>query len=383
MFENEDLEVTAPVKSYSALARTDKVRLIYRQAPPALAISILVAALWIALMWGAAKPAALLVWVAVLIVATVIRFALLVSYFGRKPTDKQALRWEAPFVLSLIPAVATWGVGCVMAMPTNSMLHQVITFTFLIGMSAMAISAYGILPRLAVAVVIILVAPVSLAFFLQGERTLVLLGVSGVVFLLSTSRSLLAHGSALFEYFRLRHELQDAYRVSDHHASTDSLTGILNRRAFLSRSAKVLSDCVQQGESSTMILLDVDDFKRINDVYGHASGDAALQKVVQTLETCFRASDPCGRIGGDEFAIFLPGTPVSQARLLAEKLLQTIAESTLRLGSEEITIGLSMGLASDSIRIEELLQRADSAMYAAKRKGKNQIAEFDASPDQH
>ena len=95
-----------------------------------------------------------------------------------------------------------------------------------------------------------------------------------------------------------------------------------------------------------MLLLDLDDFKNINDTLGHATGDAALRHAASLLQSCCRSSDPCGRLGGDELGLFLHQILLHRARELAEKLRQSVRSQSLRLNDREVPIGISIGLAA-------------------------------------
>jgi diguanylate cyclase (GGDEF)-like protein len=141
-------------------------------------------------------------------------------------------------------------------------------------------------------------------------------------------------------------------------ASTDPLTGLLNRRAFGERCVRELARARRTGEPFAALLVDVDDFKQINDREGHAAGDAALVGLASELSGALREIDTVARIGGDEFAVLLPGTGTEAARATAERL------------AAHTTVAISIGTAVygvDGHSAEELARAADAALYAAKR----------------
>jgi diguanylate cyclase (GGDEF)-like protein len=152
-------------------------------------------------------------------------------------------------------------------------------------------------------------------------------------------------------------------------AKTDQLTGILNRREFFRQAGKRL----KQNSEGTMLMIDLDDFKRINDTYGHAIGDMALKSLVQTIKSCIRESELFGRIGGEEFAVFLPlglhdGYKRAETIRQAVSQIRFIRENVdLRL---TISIGMTPVLRSDT-HVSDVLNRADKGLYQAKEGGKN------------
>jgi diguanylate cyclase (GGDEF)-like protein len=159
-------------------------------------------------------------------------------------------------------------------------------------------------------------------------------------------------------------------------ASTDGLTGILNRSAFIAAGQAEMERSHPDGQASSVLMFDVDHFKRINDCYGHAGGDLALQHLVGLLRTGLRDSDLIGRLGGEEFAIVLPAVPASVAVDVAERLRARVETSRLCFGERVIAMTVSVGVAvrgpADRM-IEPIIARADDALYRAKAGGRNRV----------
>lgn len=160
-------------------------------------------------------------------------------------------------------------------------------------------------------------------------------------------------------------------------ASTDTLTGLLNRRAFVERIEKARAASDGRLFPMSMLLLDVDHFKKVNDTLGHDAGDAVLQGVAQVLSSLARKSDLVARWGGEEFVVALAQTAEAGARVAAERVRRAIAEARYALPSgDEHRVTASIGLASaegQRWQIDDLLGRADKAMYAAKHRGRNRV----------
>ena len=168
-------------------------------------------------------------------------------------------------------------------------------------------------------------------------------------------------------------------------AQTDSLTGIANRRHFLDRAQQVASSSRQQTQVASVMVLDIDYFKLINDAHGHQAGDAAIRHVATHANNCLREGDVFGRIGGEEFAALLPATDERTAWAVAERLRKVIEQTPLEHHGDRIPITVSIGLMSGVLtgnNIETMIQCADKVMYRAKNSGRNRsLAHAEQFPD--
>ncbi|MGL4507392.1 MAG: GGDEF domain-containing protein, partial [Aeromonas sobria] len=154
----------------------------------------------------------------------------------------------------------------------------------------------------------------------------------------------------------------------------DDLTGLYNRRFFFEVCEKNLSLNARHHLKSVLMVLDVDQFKCINDRYGHPLGDRALTHLGKVMQSVLRSEDVLARIGGDEFAIWLPNTRLSAASSMAERLCQQVMQSPLALhDGDELIITISAGLVenSEGELMESLYARADQMLYQAKQAGRN------------
>jgi diguanylate cyclase (GGDEF)-like protein len=159
-------------------------------------------------------------------------------------------------------------------------------------------------------------------------------------------------------------------------ASTDPLTGALNRRGFFDLGDREIDRFQRFRHSLSTIVFDVDNFKGINDRYGHAAGDQVLRTVVERCRANTRQVDLIGRLGGDEFAILMPETNQTEAHEIALRIRKAVIETPVAAGLALISLSISMGIstADRSIRsLENLLNRADTALYRAKENGRNRV----------
>jgi diguanylate cyclase (GGDEF)-like protein len=168
-------------------------------------------------------------------------------------------------------------------------------------------------------------------------------------------------------------------------ASTDLLTGVLNRRRFIELSERELERAQRANTAVSIILLDIDDFKQVNDRHGHHAGDdEVLKAVAQACSTALRPSDHFGRWGGEEFVVLLPRAGTSDAVAIALRLRGALALSnTATPALAGLRISASIGVASTDIGIfdvDELIRRADRAMYDVKQHGKDNVLTATSPP---
>jgi diguanylate cyclase len=226
-------------------------------------------------------------------------------------------------------------------------------------------SAIGFVVRLLFLIALVAAANITFAMILN-DRGLDRLGYS------------LAHaffvGGPLIAFFlavtvfqvRLQRQL---WRLS----RKDGLTGLNNRRTFLDLAAKLAAD----KNLGVLLLLDADWFKMINDTYGHRAGDICLKSIAYTLRRNVREEDVLGRIGGEEFAIYLRNTTPEQARVISERLTKPIPFRSDQ--DEHLTVTLSIGAAvsGDKVSLDEMFAKADSALYRAKLEGRARFIFWD------
>jgi len=159
-------------------------------------------------------------------------------------------------------------------------------------------------------------------------------------------------------------------------ANTDALTGVLSRHAFMQRADTETQRALRYGRPMSCIMLDIDNFKTVNDTWGHACGDAVLVGFAQRVATLVRSSDMLGRIGGEEFAIVAPETSREQATTLAEHIRAGVMDLVIEFGQERIARTMSCGVAelqAEGDTLETLMAAADSALYQAKNEGGNRV----------
>jgi len=165
------------------------------------------------------------------------------------------------------------------------------------------------------------------------------------------------------------------YRQAIQSAHTDPLTGVLNRSTLLSVFQKETALTKRHNSSMSLLMLDIDFFKKVNDTYGHVAGDEALKKLTDCMHETVRESDPIFRLGGEEFAILLNDTDINGAKLLAERLRHAVEATYITHEEHQFNMTVSIGLTElkENDELECIMKRADSALYSAKESGRNNV----------
>ena len=176
---------------------------------------------------------------------------------------------------------------------------------------------------------------------------------------------------------RVRHAEQALRQL----ARIDALTRLANRTHFLERAAAEISRARRAGEPLTLMLADVDHFKRVNDEHGHEAGDHVLAQVARVMTSALREHDVLARWGGEEFMALLPDTDAALGRTVAERVRQAVATHSVFVDARPITVTLSFGLASlvDG-DLQAAMRAADRALYASKHTGRNRVTHADDTP---
>ena len=163
-----------------------------------------------------------------------------------------------------------------------------------------------------------------------------------------------------------------------HQATTDGLTGLVNHKTFYEILERELWRSRRYGGQISLIMVDVDNLKKINDTYGHRAGDKVIREISRRIKECIRQIDTAARYGGDEFAVILPNTSLNEATIVAQRMVEAVANSPTTWNKEQITLSISVGLGQydADTNPEDITSRSDQALYTAKQAGKNTVRIF-------
>jgi len=178
-------------------------------------------------------------------------------------------------------------------------------------------------------------------------------------------------------------ELKLLQQKLEHHAYYDELTQVFNRRAFFERCESDFARAKREALPLTTILFDIDNFKQVNDTYGHSVGDQVLAHVARIANSCLQEGMLFARYGGEEFVLALAGRSATDGKTFAEQLRRRIAAQPLTVGGKTISITSSFGVAETTGVVDESLQHllhfSDKALYEAKRSGRNRVCVYGQS----
>jgi len=363
---DEDLNLAVRV-------RADQLHLLYHQSFPAIFLSVIVALVLCQALWEGVRHELLIGWLATICVGGLVRIALFWLHHRRQPEGLQILDWERSYAITLFMTTSLWGLGVLWMIRESSLVYQLIEFIFLLGMSAGAFSHYSARRYMVVGSMGSILLPTILWFLLSGRPMEVILGVVALLYTAILIRASAVMSRAQRENFALTYRLSAAKHRAELMAHTDDLTGLDNRRAFFDRGQTLANYCERNKVPLSIAMIDADNFKQINDQYGHAVGDAVLCNLANQLRGSLRKSDVCGRLGGEEFAILLPDTSLVEATELAERFCKAYAATLMSSNGVGVSNTVSVGVASDGYDIEHLLQCADEALYLAKAAGRNRV----------
>ena len=362
--------------------QSDKLKLLYEQSYQAVFFSMVTSLLYAVIIWPHVSHQPIVIWLSVIFVTSSFRLFLFQNYKRSNPQGTDVLKWEQPYLITLIISSLTWGLGTVILTYNQPLLYQLITYFVLMGMAGAALGVYSSVRYIAITTIACVLLPTTVWLFIQDSRTTVLIALASLLFFASAIRATKILACTLHQTFQLSNELTLARDIAERLARTDTLTNLNNRRAFKELCNQRIQYCQRQQHPVSLLLLDLDFFKKINDQFGHDAGDSALQQLAEILTDTVRNSDICGRIGGEEFALLLSNTNMGEASLVAEKLKLTIEHTVIKTSEAQFSITASIGVACSNDSLESLLKAADKAMYKAKQSGRNRVVCDDSKPVQ-
>jgi len=353
-----------------------QLRLAFENSIMSLTANIFCSFVIVILLWPVVDNQGLIAWLGSICMLTLCRLILQQKYEKNEVGPAEYNFWRITFIASAFLAGCLWGALSIFLFPDSSILHQAYLTFVLGGVCAGAVTAYAPLRGAFPAFVVSVLAPYALAMSMtdhaEGKVMAALVGAF-LLILLRTSR--LARKN-VEDVLALQVRNADLTRALHHRATHDSLVDLVNHGEFNRRLERIASTDRREGGEYSLIFIDLDLFKEVNDSGGHAAGDMILKGVATSLKHLTRAGDTVARVGGDEFALLLEGCPHKRAMDIAERIRQDISDLRIDLDGLTYSVKASLGVAYGQSGVHSasgMLKAADAACYSAKQDGRNQV----------
>jgi len=380
-----------PINADNLHLRSEQIRLRLRNYPSMIGgqAVLLVILDWI--MWDVLPHAALLMYDAVWVLASSVESAWWWRNRDRINTVQECTRWHIAFVGFTSFFGLFWGGMAFWLFPAD-LIHQILMLMLLLGLAGASVSTNTVYPLSFYVWIVGVMVPPILQFASVGDEVhWAIAGFATLYFAVlikgggEVGDAFLDALTQRFDKERVIQELlvqqsiaNQARSDAEHLARTDHMTGLNNRRAFNEIVSPLWSTALRSNRDVSLILLDIDHFKVLNDNYGHAFGDKVLGSVASVLEVSAREGDVLARWGGEEFILFLPETNLKAAMALAERLRVSISEMRIDYGQAPLSITASFGVvqrAESCLTVDELTSSADKCLYQAKSEGRNRVCD--------
>jgi len=357
-------------------AGAQQLRLAFQNSSISLTAGIFCAFIIVVLLWPVVDNRGLILWLGSISVLTLLRLTMQQSYERKNIGPKEYQFWKQGFIATAFTSGCAWGALSIFLFPETSVLHQAY-LTFVIGgVCAGAVSVYAPLPGAFSAFAIPVVTPYAVRIWLMGETEGQLMAALVAIFMLILMRTASESRKNVHDVLELQVKNADLTRALHHRATHDSLVDLVNHGEFNRRLERLTRDNRRNGNEFSLIFIDLDLFKEVNDSGGHAAGDLILKGIANILKLQTRAGDTVARVGGDEFALLLDGCPQNRAQEIAEAIRENIAALKVAYEGRDYSVKASIGISygqGGTHSATGMLKAADAACYSAKEDGRNRI----------
>ena len=362
----------------------EQTRILYAALPLSLLATLINATVLSALLWEQTRLAANLGWLGGIYLLTAARWVNYRNFNKASSGLEPGNDWRLRTLLGTLLAGIFWGSASFLIFPEHSIAHQAIFALVIAGMSAGAVTTLSAVFGICASFLLTTLIPL-IGVFALGEGTInFMMAVMSSLFLIMVLFSSRRLSHTILESLEMRYERQKAEQTIRHQALYDDLTKLPNRRLLLERLTRELSRSRRHDHTGAVLFLDLDHFKTINDSLGHGVGDELLRSVAARLRRRLRKEDTAARLGGDEFVLLIPelandiDIASGKVRRLANEVLKEFREP-FTVSGHELHVSASIGVAIFPIadeKPEDLLKKADVAMYSAKAGGRGAMQLF-------
>lgn len=358
--------------------RSQQVRLAYQNSTMALAGSVFCAFVVVLLLWSEVEQRNLIMWLGATAVLTLLRLMLQQQYEREPPkvSYERSEFYRRAFLTSLMLSGLLWGSVAIWLFPEHSIYHQAYLTFVLGGLCAGAVTVFAPLPGAYTTFALPMLLPFAARIWSIGSTEAQLMVGLIVVFSVILIRTAYESRKTLRTALELQVRNAGLTKALHYRATHDSLVDLINHGEFNRRLEQLSTDDSGPPKEYSLIFIDLDLFKDVNDSGGHAAGDALLRAIAGILRERTRAEDTAARVGGDEFALLLEGCPKERAQEVAEAIRKDIAELEVEFDSRKFSVEASIGVSYGRSSVHSatgMLKAADAACYTAKQDGRNQV----------
>ena len=353
-----------------------QLRLAFQNSTMSLAAGIFCAFIMVVMLWPVVDNQGLILWLGCVSVLTILRLLMQQDYERKNIKPSEYAYWTAGFVATAFVSGCTWAALVLFLFPETSTLHQAYMVFIIGGVCAGAVAVYAPLPGAFTAFAApVLATYAARIWFVGGPEGNLMAGLV-ILFafvLMRTARDSRRNVEAILE---LQIRNADLTKALHHRATHDSLVDLVNHGEFNRRLERLTRDNRRTGSEFSLIFIDLDLFKEVNDTGGHGAGDQILKGVAAILKRRSRSGDTAARVGGDEFALLLDGCPHERAKEIAERVRADIADLSIVYEEMEYSVKASIGVSfgqSGTHSATGMLKAADAACYNAKEEGRDRV----------
>jgi diguanylate cyclase (GGDEF)-like protein len=284
---------------------------------------------------------------------------------------------EIYFIISNIFQAFMWTLSSILSIVYAPQPYELVSFVMIIGIITAAALSMSSLYKAYLVFFFSMIIPQMIIMIYFGEHEHIGLFLLTIIYIPATILLSKAIYNSRLSSIKAHDELEKSVKKLHRLSIIDNLTNIYNRRYFFEMSHNIISIARREDKKVSLLMLDIDFFKKINDTYGHQCGDFILINLVKEINKNLRDSDIFARIGGEEFTILLNDTSLKGANIIAEKIRSVVEKKTFSYNSIVIKITISIGISElnkESFTIEELYKESDKKLYIAKKNGRNRVS---------
>jgi len=341
----------------------ERVKALYKSATSqGLLSSFLVISFIPLFLWSQVEHTIIVVWTISIVAVNILRLFLVKQFNLRlshnKVTKENASRWEWYFVAGIVSLASAWTASTFFPFHGDALASRLYILLIHVGINAAIVSMYMASKNTMIAYLTITLIPGFVRVAWGGETPNIVIGLLGIVFISIMVKSIGANNRSLIEIITLKLKNEEL-------SKKDALTGLWNRRQLYEFVAKLIPAEAKDTAPFSVLMMDIDFFKKYNDTHGHSAGDALLTQVSQLILSKIRNEDLAVRYGGEEFMVIFVNMEIARAKVIAERLRIAIKDETA------VTVSSGLVEFSPDVDFDELTRKADSLLYEAKKSGRD------------